>query len=104
MKRIMILTLIGAVSFFASATYAIICGNDVCGDANADGVVNILDVSAMINFCNCWQNGPDYCDEMGEWICEDNLDVDGDGAFKCPDDYQYLIDYLYRGGPAPVCP
>lgn len=102
MKKILIFALIGMVGIFASPALAIICDNDVCGDANGDGLVNILDVNLMIDFYYCYENGIEYCEEVEEIICEDNIDVDGTPGFMYSD-ITYLINYLYRNGPDLDC-
>ncbi len=102
MKKILILALIGVISFFASSTYAIICDNGVCGDADGDGNVNILDVALMINFYNCGNVSIERCEELGEIICEDNIDVNHDHAFTYAD-IEAVIGWLYYSGPELDC-
>ena len=101
-KPVLIIMIIGMMAFATSAV-AIICSPPLCGDCNHDGNVNIQDVTCMINFYYCYEKGLDYCEELGEWVCENNIDCDGNSAFQY-EDITYLINYLYRGGPAPVCP
>lgn len=65
----------------------------VCGDINGDGLVNILDINAMIE-----------CIYMGIG-CPDPIilgDVNNDDAFNILD-VTYLISYLYADGPPPMC-
>nr|MBN2277964.1 hypothetical protein [candidate division Zixibacteria bacterium] len=70
------------------------CEGYVCGDANASGSVNILDVTYLINYL--YKAGPaPLPPEAG--------DANGNGAINILD-ATYLINYLYKSGPAPVCP
>ncbi len=65
----------------------------LCGDANADGVLDLEDVLYLINYL--YKNGPaPYPFEAG--------DVDGSGGIDLGDAL-HLINYLYKGGPAPGC-
>ena len=66
----------------------------ICGDANASGNLNVLDISYIINFL--YKNGP-APDPL------EKADVDHSGANNILD-VSYLVNYLYRGGPAPNCP
>jgi len=65
----------------------------LCGDVNTDGIVNILDITFLIDYL---YNGP-----PAEPF--DAADVNDDGAVNILD-VTYLINYLYKGGPAPDCP
>jgi hypothetical protein len=65
----------------------------VCGDADADGTINILDVSYIISYL--YKNGP--APEP-----EEAADADGGGNLSLLD-VTYLINYLYKNGPEPVC-
>jgi hypothetical protein len=66
---------------------------DLAGDFTNNGVVNILDVTAMIS--NLYKGGPPP-------TCAGESDANGDGNFNIQD-VTYLINYLYMGGPAPIC-
>jgi C1A family cysteine protease len=66
----------------------------LCGDANRDDVINILDITYLINYVYLGGPAPDPL-EMSN--------VNGDGAVNLLD-ITYLISYLYKGGPAPNCP
>lgn len=66
----------------------------ICGDANDDGNINILDVSHIISYL--YRGGPAP-------IPAERADVDHTGGINILD-VAYLIDYLYFGGPAPTCP
>lgn len=69
----------------------------VCGDVNGDGNVNILDLTYLDDYLN--RGGPAPPDPQ-------LANVDGD----CPlndiddDDKDYLVAYMFMGGPAPICP
>jgi hypothetical protein len=65
-----------------------------CGDANGDDLVNILDITHLIN----------YLYKCGPLPAVLRLtDVNSDGHTNILD-ITYLINYLYLGGPAPDCP
>ncbi|MCX6830264.1 MAG: dockerin type I repeat-containing protein [candidate division Zixibacteria bacterium] len=67
---------------------------DMPGDANNDGLINIRDITYLINYL--YRSGPlPPCAAEG--------DANGDGVVNIRD-ITYLINYLYRQGPAPVCP
>jgi hypothetical protein len=66
----------------------------ICGDANADSLVNIFDVTFMI--AALYLGGP-----MPDPV--EAADVNNDASFNIFD-VTYLISFLYKGGPAPVCP
>ncbi len=75
-----------------------IANSFVCGDANGDEDINLLDILYLIDFVYGSPTGPaPEPPEAG--------DVDGDSACNLLD-ILYLIDYLYGNptGPAPVCP
>jgi len=65
-----------------------------CGDADASGGVNILDVSFVISYL--YKGGPMPAPPM-------RADVDHSGAINILD-VGYTINYLYKSGPAPNCP
>ena len=66
----------------------------ICGDVNANGVVNILDITYLVNYL--YKGGPPPQPEASG-------DVNNDNTIGILD-ITYLINYLYKGGPAPVCP
>nr|MBN2278554.1 CotH kinase family protein [candidate division Zixibacteria bacterium] len=66
----------------------------ICGDANGNGSVNILDVTFLINYL--YRGGP--APNPSE-----SADVNNSLSVNILD-ATYLINYLYRGGPAPNCP
>ncbi|PKK83677.1 MAG: hypothetical protein CVT49_07245 [candidate division Zixibacteria bacterium HGW-Zixibacteria-1] len=66
----------------------------MCGDANYNAAINILDATFLINYI--YKGGPIPIPiEAG--------DVNGNGAINILD-VTYLINYLYKDGPEPVCP
>ncbi len=67
---------------------------NLCGDVTNDGNVDISDLTALISWIQ-WPPGPTpACPAMG--------DVNGDCGVTWADIY-YLIDYMFEGGPAPIC-
>nr|MBN2277003.1 choice-of-anchor J domain-containing protein [candidate division Zixibacteria bacterium] len=70
------------------------CQSYVCGDANGNGAVNILDATYLISYL--YKSGPPPV-PMGAG------DASGNGAVNILD-VTYLISYLYKSGPAPICP
>jgi len=65
----------------------------ICGDANGNGTVNILDVTLLINFLYKGGPAPDPY-ESGN--------ADGTLPINILD-VTFLINYLYKDGPEPVC-
>ncbi|MEW5923411.1 MAG: dockerin type I domain-containing protein [Candidatus Zixiibacteriota bacterium] len=65
-----------------------------CGDFNMSDAVNILDITAFLNYLYKGGPGP-----ANEWM----VDVNHSGSINLLD-VTYLIAYLYRGGPEPDCP
>jgi hypothetical protein len=63
----------------------------ICGDANYDGAVNILDITYLIGYL--YQDGPGP-------IPYEAGDANGDSTINILD-ITYLIAYLYQGGPTP---
>jgi len=85
----------GAWSAF-SRTFAayMVTGEYVCGDADRNMSINILDVTFLINYL--YKGGPaPEPEEAG--------DANGDGNINILD-VTYLINYLYKGGEPPICP
>ncbi len=66
----------------------------ICGDANYDELVNILDVVFLINYK--YKSGPAP-------LFMDAADVNNDLAINILD-VVYLINFKYKGGPIPFCP
>jgi hypothetical protein len=65
----------------------------ICGDANGDQVINILDITYLISYKYLGGPPPDPI-ESG--------DADGSGVINILD-ITYLINYVYKGGPDPIC-
>ena len=65
----------------------------MCGDADNNKSVNILDVAYIISYL--YKGGPAP-------VSETAADADGNGAINILD-VAWLINYLYKGGPAPDC-
>jgi hypothetical protein len=63
-----------------------------CGDANGDGVVDVLDVFLLIN--HLFAGG-----EVPAGLANVNQDSQRDVS-----DVFFLINRLFANGPAPVCP
>ncbi|UCD94336.1 MAG: hypothetical protein JSU69_11335, partial [Candidatus Zixiibacteriota bacterium] len=66
----------------------------VCGDADASGAVNLLDVTFIINYL--YKEGPAPVPPEG-------ADANGDGSINLLD-VTHIINYLYKEGPEPICP
>ncbi|PIS40808.1 MAG: hypothetical protein COT26_01320, partial [Candidatus Kerfeldbacteria bacterium CG08_land_8_20_14_0_20_43_14] len=66
---------------------------NICGDANADGKVNMLDITYIANYL--YKHGPAPKPLL-------SADVDG-GGFVNSLDSTYLINYLYKNGPGLKC-
>ena len=66
----------------------------ICGDVNFDTVINILDITCLINYL--YKDGPSP-------IPLESADVNNDTVINILD-ITYLIDYIYMGGPEPNCP
>ena len=65
----------------------------MCGDANFDQAINLLDVSYLVDFI--YRNGPQpFPNGAG--------DNNADGEINILD-VSNLVNYLYRNGPPPVC-
>ncbi len=65
-----------------------------CADANGDGEINLLDITRVIWCLYIIVDPP--CD-LSDW------DLNDDGTVNILD-ITYLVNYLYKGGPAPICP
>jgi hypothetical protein len=66
----------------------------ICGDANSNGTVNLLDITYIINYLYKAGDPPDPLEAA---------DVNNDGSINILD-ITYLINYVYKGGPEPNCP
>jgi len=65
----------------------------LCGDVNADGSCNILDITFLINYL--YKSGPPP-------VPIESADVNISGDINILD-ITYLINYLYKSGPPPIC-
>jgi hypothetical protein len=65
----------------------------ICGDANSDLGINILDVTYIVNYL--YKNGPAPDPEI-------SADADGSGGINILD-VTHLVNYLYKNGPDPIC-
>jgi uncharacterized delta-60 repeat protein len=63
------------------------------GDANGDGVIDIVDVVYLLNYLFVYGPAPEPL-ETGDANCDGVVDVS---------DIVYLLNYLFVGGPAPGC-
>jgi parallel beta-helix repeat protein len=66
----------------------------ICGDANSNGVINLLDIVFLINYIYKGGAAP-----LSLEACDVNRSGDIDIL-----DITYLINYIYKSGPAPNCP
>jgi len=66
----------------------------MCGDANNDEALNIMDCVYIINYL--YKGGPAP-------VFNNAVDVNNSGNLNIMD-VVYIINYLYKGGPAPTCP
>jgi len=66
----------------------------ICGDCNADGVINSADIVYLINYLFKGGTEPKWPINRG--------DVNGDGIINSADVVS-LINYLFKGGEAPRC-
>ncbi len=67
--------------------------SDICGDVNDDSSINLLDVSALIDYLYIGGQPP-----VNLAVC----DVNSSGQINILD-ITFLISYLYMGGPDPYC-
>ncbi len=65
----------------------------VCGDGNGDGLVNLLDITFLINYLYKQGSAPDPIEAA---------DVNNDGLVNLLD-ITYMINFLYNNGPDPNC-
>ncbi|SYZ71806.1 exported hypothetical protein [Candidatus Zixiibacteriota bacterium] len=65
----------------------------LCGDVNNNGVINILDVSYLINFL--YKHGPALPNPY-------LADCNGKAGLNILD-VSYIINFIYKHGPAPIC-
>ncbi|MFH2036473.1 MAG: dockerin type I domain-containing protein [Candidatus Zixiibacteriota bacterium] len=65
----------------------------ICGDADNNGVINILDITFLISYL--YKNGTA---PVSLWAADPNGSITINIL-----DITYLITYLYKNGPAPIC-
>ncbi|MCP4568707.1 MAG: hypothetical protein GY841_14105 [FCB group bacterium] len=75
-------------------TLVYLCMSFICGDANGDRVINVGDVTYLMNFIFKSGDPPEPM-EAGDANC--------DGAVNIGDPV-YIINYVFKGGPVPCCP
>jgi uncharacterized protein (TIGR02145 family) len=92
-KNLSLLAFAVVVAFFG-LTGTTTANTFVCGDADANGMVNISDAVYLVGFI--FAGGPAPNPEAAG-------DVDGNG-FVNISDAVYLIAYIFGGGPEPNCP
>jgi len=83
-----------APAFSGWGAAAILHDTFVCGDANGDEIINILDITFLIDYLYMGGPPPDPLTAV---------DVNSDGTVNILD-ITCLIAYLYDGGPEPNCP
>lgn len=66
----------------------------LCGDANGNGNINLLDITFLISFL--YKSGPAPDPYQ-------SADVNNSGSINILD-ITYILSYLYKNGPAPDCP
>ncbi|MFH2037371.1 MAG: M14 family zinc carboxypeptidase, partial [Candidatus Zixiibacteriota bacterium] len=81
-------------SEFSDLKSIVITSGAECGDANHDLLINILDITFLINFL--YKNGP-----APEYPY--SADVNSTGNINILD-ITYIIGFLYKSGPDPYCP
>jgi hypothetical protein len=70
-----------------------VTSNGICGDANNDGAINLLDITFLIRYL--YQSGPAPDPiELGDANCNSMVNLL---------DITFLIAYLYQSGPEPIC-
>jgi bacillolysin len=83
------------VGSFDEETLGLIIGPAfICGDANGDEVINLLDITFIIAYV--YMGGPAP-------IPVESADVNGEGNINILD-ITYLINFIYNGGPNLNCP
>ncbi len=68
--------------------------NYLCGDANNDGIFNLLDLTFLVDLI--FRGGPYPLHPA-------SLDLNCDGVSSSALDLTIMVDFFYRGGPAPTC-
>ena len=83
----------GSRTYRPDQTTGAITLNFICGDVNDDGLVNILDITALITYK--YKDGP-------EPTIPEAADINDDGLINILDIIG-LINYKYKDGPPPEC-
>jgi hypothetical protein len=94
--RVSAMDSLGHASSYQTEPFSFTMLGFVCGDANANGAVNIADVSYLVAFLFGIPTGPPPIPFVAG-------DENGDGKVNVSD-VSYLVAYLFGGGPPPVCP
>jgi hypothetical protein len=71
--------------------FGIGCQNELCGDANSDGKVDIVDVIFLMHYIFAGGSAPDPL-WLGDVNCSRKIDIS---------DAVYLVVYIFGDGPAP---
>ncbi|MCK5126536.1 MAG: hypothetical protein KAR42_09790 [candidate division Zixibacteria bacterium] len=99
MKIILSILLLGVLFLVPATSTSADCG--LCGDLTGDGEINILDVTAFVQWYYSWP-------EVITPNCPASADMNCDGAVRVgthpASDLQILIDYMFNSGPAPCDP
>lgn len=69
-------------------------GATMCGDANFDGAINVLDISYIIAYLYTGGPAPSH---------PESADVNNSGSINILD-VTYSISFIYASGPEPNCP
>ena len=94
--RVSALDSLGHVSSYQAEPASFTMLGFVCGDANANGAVNIADVSYLVAFLFGIPTGPPPIPFVAG-------DENGDGKVNVSD-VSYLVAFLFGGGSPPNCP
>ncbi|MDH4158016.1 MAG: S8 family serine peptidase, partial [candidate division Zixibacteria bacterium] len=94
--RVSALDSLGHVSSYQTEPFSFTMLGFVCGDANANGAVNISDVSYLVAFLFGIPTGPPPIPFVAG-------DQNGDGKVNVSD-VSYLVAYLFASGSPPNCP
>ncbi|MEZ5359134.1 MAG: hypothetical protein R3F48_09925 [Candidatus Zixiibacteriota bacterium] len=96
MRKVVCLLALGALFLFPTIASAE-CG--LCGDLTGDGNINMLDITAFIDWYYGQGNPLPNCPDDADVNCDNAVTVGGSNS-----DLGIIIDYLYHYGPAPCDP